>query len=421
MRAMVTLGVLVSLGACSAADGGGSGDRSNGINAPPVPSANAGSGAAGTGAESPGGFGNPNGPSSTRPPPPPGADAGCTEGFCGPSTPDGDCGSFIVKTDVEVTVTPGNLLVVFDESASMQEMWPATGTNKLTAAQQALTTALMPLQDLLTVGAIFFPTTACFGPPISFDGMMVPPSVAPLTAAPQIPFQKGPQFLQAWTTHWMQVPAAGLPIGTPVNEAFDQAAIALDAALAAGTITGSTIVALFTDGAPTCTPDTALTGVASKPEISHAQEWLMKHGIKTYVVGLPGAGGVQLLDDIAVNGGTTSYILPENTMDLEMKLRTAVEETVKTGLNSCSISLDPAPEAPEKLHLVVFEATDPTKGFDVDRMLSDDAGWTLSADSKTVELTGTLCEDALAGRFEKVTFQYGCVDVPPLPKPPPVM
>ncbi|HMI90206.1 MAG TPA: hypothetical protein VK509_02530, partial [Polyangiales bacterium] len=321
----------------------------------------------------------------------------------------------------EVTVTPGNLLVIFDESASMQEMWPATGTNKLTAAQQALTTALMPLKDLLTVGAIFFPTTACFGPPLSFDGMMIPPSVAPQSMAPQIPFIKGPMFLDAWAQHWTQVPAAGLPIGTPVNEAFDQAAVALDAALAAGTITGGTIVALFTDGAPTCTADPALTGLANKPEIDRAREWLMQHDIKTYVVGLPGAGGVQLLDDIAVNGGTTSYILPEDTMDLEMKLRSAVEETIKTGLNSCSITLDPAPEAPEKLHLVVFETIDPTKGFDVDRKLSDDAGWTLSADSKTVELTGRLCEDALAGRFDKVTFQYGCVDVPPLPPPPPVM
>jgi hypothetical protein len=387
------------------------------------PKGNAGAPVAGTGAQPPSDFGNPNAMGSTRPPPVSMPDAGCTnqEGFCGPTTPDGDCGSFNVKTDVEVTVNPGNLLVIFDESASMAEPWPATGGNKLTAAQQALATALMPLQDLLTVGALFFPTAACFGPPISFDGMMVPPSVAPHSGPPQIPFLKGPQFLDAWTQHWAQPPAAGLPIGTPVNEAFDQAAVALDAALAAGTITGSTIVALFTDGAPTCLPDPALTGLATMPEPSRAAEWLMKHGIKTYVVGLPGAGGVQLLNDIAVSGGTTSYILPENTADLEMKLRSAVEETVKRGLNSCSIKLDPAPAAPEKLHLVVFEAADPTKGFDVERNLSSDAGWTLSADSTTVELTGRLCEDALAGRFDKVTFQYGCVDVPRLPPPPPVM
>jgi hypothetical protein len=353
--------------------------------------------------------------------PVPGQDTECKEGFCQPKGADADCGSFIVNTDVEVTITPGNLLVLFDESASMNEQWPATGTNKLTAAQSALTTALMPLQDVLKVGAIFFPTTACLGPPLSLDGMMIPPSVEPITAAPQIPFTPGPQFLSAWQAHWAQPPAAIVPVGTPVNEAFDQASLALDAALQDGTLTGSTIVALFTDGAPTCFPDTSLTGLPNKPEVDHATEWLAMHGIKTYVVGLPGAGGVQLLDDIAMSGGTMQYILPENTMDLEMKLRSAVEETVKKGLDSCSITLNPAPGAPEKLHLVVYETANPTQGQEVDRHLSDDAGWTLSDDATSVELTGRLCDDAIAGRFDKVTFEYGCVDVPPLPPPPPVL
>jgi len=55
----------------------------------------------------------------------------------------------------------------------------------------------------------------------------------------------------------------------------------------------------------------------------------------------------------------------------------------------------------------------------VPRDLSVDAGWTLSADGKQIEITGRLCEDAMNGRFTSITFEYGCVDVPPL-KPPPV-
>jgi hypothetical protein len=420
MRTTLTLWILVSFG-CSAADGSGSGARSSMPNASGV-KGNAGAGGASS-SNPVDGFGNPTGnPTGNRPPQAMVDGGACTEGFCGPTNPDGDCGSFIVKTDVEVTVNPGNLLVIFDESASMVERWPATGTDKLSAAREALTTALMPLQDLLTVGALFFPTTACIlGPAIDIASGNPIPAVAALDSPVQIPFMKGPEFLGAWAQHWMNLPPAGLPVGTPVNEAFDQAAIALDAALKNGTITGATIVALFTDGAPTCAANEMLTGLPNKPEIEHAREWLASHDIKTYVVGLPGADGVQLLNDIAVNGGTTGYILPQDTADLEMKLRSAVEETVKRGLNSCTISLDPPPSAPEKLHLVVFETSDPTKGFDVDRNLSDDAGWTLSADSTKVELTGRLCEDALAGRFDKVTFQYGCVDVPPLPPPPPVL
>lgn len=69
----------------------------------------------------------------------------------------------------------------------------------------------------------------------------------------------------------------------------------------------------------------------------------------------------------------------------------------------------------------MYEATNPGQGLDVDRQLSSDAGWTLSDDGARVELTGRLCEDALSGRFAKVTFEYGCVDVPPLPPPPPVL
>ena len=423
MRRVSVLWVMVALGACSAGDSTGTGSRPSGSGTvtPGATAGNAGSAAPGPSEPGPGGFGNPTGGVMMRPPPPGGA-MQCDEGFCGPQAADDKCGSFNVKTDVEVTVNPGNLLVIFDESASMLDMWPATGTNKLQAAQQALATSLMPLKDLLTVGALFFPTTACIGgPALDIATGNAIPAVAPLDSPVQLPFMKGPAFLDAWARHWMMPPAAGVAVGTPVNEAFDQAAVALEKAYAAGTLTGSTIVALFTDGAPTCFANQQLTMLPNKPEIEHARAWLMQHQIKTYVVGLPGAGGVQLLNDIAVNGGTMSYILPENTMDLEMKLRSAVEETVKRGLNSCSIKLDPAPQAPEKLHLVVFESSDPSKGFTVDRNLSDEAGWTLSADAMTVELTGTLCQDALAGRFEKVTFEYGCVDTPPLPPDPPVM
>ncbi|HMI94167.1 MAG TPA: hypothetical protein VK509_22500, partial [Polyangiales bacterium] len=153
----------------------------------------------------------------------------CTEGFCGPKAADGNCGSFIVKTDVEMTVTPGNLLVVFDQSASMVEPWAATGTSKLEAAQRALSTALMPLKDLLTVGAIFLPTTACVPGRPGLPGG----AVAPITGQGQIPFMPGPQFLTAWDMHWQMTPP-GLAIGTPLQEAFMRADEALTGAALVG-------------------------------------------------------------------------------------------------------------------------------------------------------------------------------------------
>ena len=425
MRGLLRLSPLLLVGACSAADHTGSGDRRT-ANQPWAPVGTAGAGAAGSGASmDPPGFGNASMGMVAQQPPPPGAIGQCSEGFCGPKGADGDCGSFIVNTDVEMTVTPGNLLVVFDQSASMVEPWPATGTTKLEAAQRSLSTALMPLKDLLTVGAIFLPTTSCAPGRPGLPGG----AVAPIDGQGQIPFMPGPQFLTAWDTHWQMSPP-GLTIGTPLQEAFMRA----DEALTKSTLKGQTIVVAFTDGAPNCFMQSGgglgigglgAGGPLAPPntdvEVERAGQWLAMKGIKTYVVGLPGAQGVQVLNDIAVSGGTMNFIVPENTMDLEMKLRSAVEETVKRGLNSCKITLDPAPAAPEKLHLIVAEASDPTQSFQVDRKLSDDAGWTLSPDATTVELTGRLCEDALAGRFGKVTFEYGCVDKPPLPPPPPVL
>ncbi|HEX7479383.1 MAG TPA: hypothetical protein VF331_16390 [Polyangiales bacterium] len=57
-------------------------------------------------------------------------------------------------------------------------------------------------------------------------------------------------------------------------------------------------------------------------------------------------------------------------------------------------------------------------GMDADmpKMLGNDAVWNLGADGATVNLTGPLCDAAKAGKYQKITFVYGCVQLPP-PKP----
>ena len=37
-----------------------------------------------------------------------------------------------------------------------------------------------------------------------------------------------------------------------------------------------------------------------------------------------------------------------------------------------------------------------------------------------VQIQGGLCDDAMAGRFNSITFEYGCPDVPPPPPLPAV-
>jgi hypothetical protein len=235
-------------------------------------------------------------------------------------------------------------------------------------------------------------------------------SVAPIEDPSQITFRPGPEFITAWNAHWTMPRDPGL--GTPVNEAFDRAAVALDTA--AGTLTGITAVMLFTDGAPTCFPDPAVTGIPTKLETDHATAWSTAAApIKPYVFGLPGSVVVQLLNDVAVAGGTMSYITPDDPAVLEAKLNEIVQSTVKMGFDSCELHLDPPAALPDKLHVV---AEIPMMGAQlIPRDAGGGSGWSITADGATVTLLGQICDDAMAGVYSSVKFKYGCAEPPDIP------
>jgi hypothetical protein len=339
----------------------------------------------------------------------PAGDGGaCVVGqFCPTNAPDPDnCGTLEFQPDVEITRTPGNLLVIFDQSGSMDENWAGRGS-KLQVAQDALVQALTPLQDSMTVGAIFFPTLACvplFPPPPGG-------AVQPIEGAQQIAFQPGPQFLTGWAAHWRSRPV-GDNVGTPMQEAFDRADVAIQNA----TLTGTLAVVAFTDGEPNCFPDPMITMVPTMTEPERAADWLASRMIKTYMVGLPGAAGVQILNQVAQSGGTMEYIVPDDPADLEATLREIVMEQVNTGFNSCTMTLNPVPDVPDELLMIVDE---PGVGV---QQVPRDRGWSLDVTSGTasVEITGALCDAAMGGRFNSIKFEYACPNVPPPPPLPPV-
>ncbi|MDD9940382.1 MAG: VWA domain-containing protein [Myxococcales bacterium] len=342
------------------------------------------------------------------------ADAGATDAgpcvvgqFCPPTEPDPDhCGTLRLEPDVKITRSPGNMLVIFDQSASMDQPWGVAGS-KLQAANNALVQALTPLQDWLTVGAIFFPTVAC----IPFFATPPGGAVEPIEGPNQIPFQSGPEFLNAWRQHWATRFIGG--IGTPMQEAFDRADLAIQSA----TLSGELVVVAFTDGEPNCFPDPAITMAPTMVEPDRAADWLASSTIKTYMVGLPGAQGVAILNQVAQSGGTMQYILPDDPMQLEMKLREVLQETIKTGFEACSMNLTPAANPPDELLMIVDE-----NGLrqQVPHDAGGDSGWTISDDGTHVEIFGRLCEDAKTGRFSSITFEYGCPEAPPPPRLPPV-
>jgi hypothetical protein len=274
--------------------------------------------------------------------------------------------------------------VVFDRSGSMFADW--NGSPRYEAAGNALIDAIIPLQDQLTVGGVFFP-----------DLGLLSCNVTDITASDQINFTSAAEFIAALPNHWV----GGAISLTPIEAAIKSA----DAALSSATLSGTTVVVLMTDGEPDCGDniDNANAIVAA---------WAAK-GIKTYIVGLPGSSGADaVLTQLAQSGGTGNYFGTDDPAALQAQFATIVTEITKRGITSCTINLQQTADADiEKLQMIV---TEKGQEYSVQRQMADGGGWTVSADGKVATMTGALCDDAKNGRFESVRFDFGCVDIPPL-------
>ena len=290
----------------------------------------------------------------------------------------GACGNV---TLMQKTV-PGNLVVVFDQSDSMNQPFTNGGAPKYKVAEDAISTAVSADASLLNAGAIFFPTIATGNTCSKVD---------PIGTPPQIGIEPGMSFVTDFEAHF-SAPGWTLILGTPTVDALKAA----DAALPdPSPLKGARAVVLVTDGAPTC--DTALAHMLA-PVTS-----MSMRGIKTFVVGLPGsAGASSSLNAIAMAGGTGMYVSPSDPMALQ----TAFAQIASEVVDSCTITLSPPPTDPSLAHLVVTDAAHPN-GEEIPRVSSGD-GWTLSADGSTATLLGMVCTTAKAGGYTSIKFEYGC-------------
>jgi von Willebrand factor type A domain len=296
---------------------------------------------------------------------------------------DGDaCGSVMLKTHTQ----PGNIVVVFDQSDSMKQPFTAGSPPKWQVAEDALVAAITPIQGILSGGAIFFPTQAT-GNTCSL--------VDPIGTPPQIPIQAGPAFITAFQGHFT-APGWSLILGTPLKLGLQEADKALPDP---SPLMGARAVVVITDGAPTC--DTKQANILAPVQA------MFTRGIKTYAIGLPGsAGAANLLNAIAMAGGTTSYLSPSDPMALQM----AISQIASSTIDQCTITLDPPPMDKSKVHLIVTDAMNP-KGYEIMETDAGD-GWELSADGTTATLLGAVCAKAKAGGYITIDFVYGC---PPPP------
>jgi hypothetical protein len=258
----------------------------------------------------------------------------------------------------------GNLLILFDRSQSMNENW--SGTPKWQAAGNALINAVKPVENLLTIGAVLFPSPtgpdagSCIDPtgvtcsilggnPTQFC------SVNPITAPDQVSFKPGSQAIAE-----LQTGASGSPKYQPVGATPTSEAVAnADKALSMATLTGNTAVVLITDGAPNCSWDQTMT-------VTTITNWLTQKKIKTYVVGLPGTGGASgtggttgtsgaggmtgtsgsagvaassnpsaILEALAEAGGTEHYLAPADPAALAAMLADVAQRPIRAGATTC--------------------------------------------------------------------------------------
>jgi hypothetical protein len=371
VRSAIGLGLVlvsaVALGvaACGSANGdastfsGGAGGASGG-------GGDAGSGGAAAGGGSAGGIG---------------VDATLSDAGSGGGAGDA-CGSYALNG----TTTPGNVIVVFDQSDSMNKAFsdPDAGTNKpkYVAATDSLLAAISPIQAKLNLGAIFFPT---------IDTASLCSKVDPITnAPPQIGIEPAVNFIADWQNHFSG--AFKLILGTPLKDALDNANVAYPDP---SPLAGARVVLVITDGAPTCDKVQA--------DILAPVQAMFSRGIKTYVVGLPGSSGAAtLLNAIAQAGGTQQYLSPADPQQLENELG----QIASSAIDQCTFTFDPPPPDPNQVHLIVSDAGNPS-GYEITETDGGD-GWTLSPDGKTATLVGSTCDKATNGDFTSLQFVFGC-------------
>jgi hypothetical protein len=311
-----------------------------------------------------------------------------------------NCGAVEITPRVEFS--PGNILVVFDRSASMEDV-DFNGMQRFAAANAALVAAVEPYtcppgvadpdgmgcRDPLTLATILFPS----GLTLLCD------PVIPFEQAPNITWLKSSEWLPTWQQFGSN-PNFG--IGTPIELAFMEADRVLTQYI--DQLEGNTAILFLTDGGSTCVPGFATPDgmgvIADANQI--ASKWAAE-GVRTHVVSVQ-PGGSAYNDQLAASGQGTS-INPGNPQDLEAAFASIIEETAAVA--SCDITLEGGRlsdlDGACQLGTVVLGSgtleCDPDNGFSV-------------TGESSISLHGAACDDLMGGR-SRLSATFPCEVVRP--------
>jgi len=335
-----------------------------------------------------------------------------------PPPPDASlCGNDIIPTLTE----PPNLYFVIDRSGSMGDS--IGGTTKYSSLATALVDLVRNIGSRARIGATLFPAYDEDEPCLTGE------EVFPTTLGDALSYigsgKDGPittGFAQA--IH--RTPRGGTPTGATLEAILPKLT----------ELEGKTYVILATDGGPNCNRNAQCSALTCIPNIEqlpactdstsnccvpekygrincldstrtlHAVEDLAAAGIKTYVIGLPGAAGdvgteiyAWLLDQMAVLGQTARSGSPKYFAVNQMsELRAVLEEIGAEIIATCDYELAEVPEDPNMVNVYFDEEIipqDPENGWD----------WT-GPDS--LSLRGEACRKVKSGGVLQVQIVVGC-------------
>jgi hypothetical protein len=348
-----------------------------------------------------------------------------------PSAGGADCGSTKVAADPPVV----NVLVVVDKSLSMDDKPTGFATTKWAALQTAMATALGQTKAKISYGLDLYPYSGTSGEALT-DSCQMPDGDAVV-----VPVQAGTKSTPLILAALKANPPSG---GTPTAAALARA----DAYFTTGdgkALKGEKYVLLATDGGPNCNLDPTFkcdiaactvnmdgkmcgpagtnccdtkvdklgpTNCLDEDASVAAVKALAKHGIKTFVVGIPGTEAyATTLDALAAESGIENPDAPPAYFAVSAKSGAAglssVLERITTGLvTSCRLQLQAVPPVLNDVYVVI-------DGVEVKHGDADGWDYDDSVSPPAVVIKGATCDKLETDGAQYINVSYGCPDFDP--------
>ena len=346
-----------------------------------------------------------------------------------PTAGGADCGSTKVAAEPPVV----NVLLVVDKSLSMDDTPEGFATKKWAALQTALTATFTQTKAKISFGLDLYPYSGTSGQALSnscemptSDGIVVPVEAGTKSA---------PLILAALKAN---PPSGGTPTAAALARADDYFTSGAGKALK-----GEKYVLLATDGGPNCNGDltcaaaTCTVNMDGKvcgpagtnccdPKVDKlgptncldedasvaAVAALAKHGIKTFVVGIPGTEAyADTLDALAAKSGVTNPDAPPAYFAVSAKAGATglsnVLERITTGLvTSCRLQLEAVPPVLNDVYVVI-------DGVEIKHGDADGWDYDDSVSPPAVVIKGATCDKLETDGAQYINVSYGCPDFDP--------